>query len=184
MRSQIIKSKIFGNISFLILLISQAALAAVEIVTPDGQRVLLNDDYTWKYLSPNSSQKQTDAKKPQAVLRVSHVDELEGGACRLGIILQNNLPYKIKSLSFRFTAYKSESLPYNSVTRNFFEVKPTDQQYQKLFFRGLGCSAAHHIKVEDPGRCSMGELDKFSAMPGDCIEHIRVESSPLINITK
>ena len=174
----------FLCISVLTLLFCLPALAAVELVTPDGQRVLLNDDYTWEYVNSENSQLQTKSSQPQAVLRVSHVDEMETEACRIGIILQNDLPYKIKNLAFRFFAYKNESLPYDSVTRSFFEIKSTDYQYQKIFFRGINCRDIHHIRVEDPGRCSMGELDRFSAHPGDCFEHIRLEPSDLINISK
>ena len=89
-----------------------------------------------------------------------------------------------KNLAIRFSVYKSESLPYDSVTRSFSEIKPTDSQYRKLLFRGISCSGIHHIQVEDPGRCSMGDLDRFSAQPGDCIEHIRVERNELVNIAK
>ncbi|MCP4285050.1 MAG: DUF3157 family protein [Gammaproteobacteria bacterium] len=166
----------------LIFLLCQPALAVVEVVTPDGQRVQLNDDHTWEYVSPDSSQKSAAAGPPKAVLRVSHVDEMDGDACRLGVILRNDLPYKIKNLSFRFSVYKSASLSYDSKTRSFFEIKSTDQQYRKLFFSGISCSDIHHIKVEDPGHCSMGELDRFSTQPGDCIKHIKVERSDLINI--
>lgn len=167
------------SISLLTLLLGQPALAAVELITPDGKRVRLNDDQTWEYISSGKSKTQAEA-----VLRVSHVDEMEGNACRIGVILQNNLPYKIKDLAFHFTVYKSASLDYDSVTRSFFEIKPTDDQYRKVFFRGISCRDIHHILVEDPGRCSMGDLDKFSSYPGDCIEHVRVEPSRLISITK
>jgi hypothetical protein len=172
------------RVSIVTFLFSQPALAAVELVAPDGQRVLLNDDYTWEYVSPDNSQQPVEAAQPKAVLRISHVKEIEGGGCRLGVILQNDLPYKIKNLSFRFSVYKNESLLYDSVTRSFFEIKSTDHQYRKIFFGKISCSDIHHIKVGDPGRCSMGELDRFSAQPGDCIEHVKIETSKLIDIIK
>ena len=165
-------------------LFAQPALAAVELITPEGQRVRLNDDHTWDYVSPDSAQQLSESQQPYALLRVSHFDELDGRACRLGVILQNNLPYKIKSLAIRFSAYKSESIPYDSVTRSFSEIKPTDRQYRKLLFRNIECSAIHHIKVEDPGHCSMGKLDRFSAQSGDCIEHIKIEPSELVKISE
>ena len=180
-------NKTFFRITFLTLLFSQPPLAAVELVTPDGKRVLLHDDHTWEYVTPGAAQQSAEVEQeqpPRAVLHVSHVNELEGGACRIGVILQNDLPYKIKNLAIRFSVYKSAAVPYDSVTRSFSEIKPTDRQYRKLLFRGISCSAIHQIKVEDPGRCAMGELDRFSAQPGDCLEHIRLEHSELVNIVK
>ena len=180
-------SMIFFRILILMLLFGQSAQAEVELVTPDGRRVRLNDDRTWEYISAGDQQRRAEeqqAQAPRAVLRISHVDELQNVGCRIGVILQNDLPYKIKNLAIRFSVYKSESLPYDSVTRSFSEIKPTDSQYRKLLFRGISCSGIHHIQVEDPGRCSMGDLDRFSAQPGDCIEHIRVERNELVNIAK
>jgi len=145
---------------------------------------MLHDDHTWEYLSSDKARQNAAEAEPYAVLRVSHVKEMGGSACGLGVTLENGLPYKIKNLSIRFSAYKSESLLYESVTRGFYEIKSTDRQYQKLGFRGISCSGIHHIKVEDPGRCSMGSLDRFSSRPGDCIKHIKIEPSKLINIVK
>lgn len=180
-------TKILLRLSMAVLLLSQAAQAAVELVTPDGRRVLLHDDHTWEYLSAEQPQQPAETQQdqtPRAVLQVSHVNELEGVGCRMGVVLQNDLPYKIKNLAIRFAVHKSESLPYDSVTRSFSEIKPTDNQYRRLLFRGIRCSEIHHIQIQDPGRCAMGDLDRFSAQPGDCIEHIRIEPTQLVNILK
>jgi len=168
----------------LLILASQQLVAAVQLVTPDGRRVLLNDDHTWEYVTSDDSIQSPASSQPHALLKISHVNEVEGGACKLGAVLENGLPYKIKSLSIRFSAYKTESLRYESVTRGFYEIKSTDSQYQQVYFRGIGCSEIHHVKVEDPGRCSMGDLDKFSSDPGDCIALIEIEYSDQINIRK
>ena len=172
------------GISVLALLLVQPARAAFELTTPDGRQVRLNDDHTWEYLTADEPQTPDTSQQQQAVLRVAHVDEMEGDSCRIGVVLENRLPYRIKNLAFRFYAFKSETLPYDSVTRNFFEIKSTDDQYHRLFFRGIRCSDIHHIHVEDPGRCAMGDLDKFSTRPGDCLEHVRVEPSDLIRMVK
>lgn len=168
----------------LVLPASQHALAAIQLVTPDGKQVLLKDDHTWEYVSPENTTTSSEPLESHALLKISHVNEVEGGACRLGVVVENGLPYKIKNLSVRFTAYKSESLRYESVTRGFYEIKSTDSQYQQVYFRGIGCSEIHHVKVEDPGRCTMGDLDRFSSNPGDCIALVELEPSNLINIQK
>ena len=177
----------FFRITILPLLFGQPALADFELTAPDGRRVLLNDDQTWEYIAQDAQQAPASgqqAQPPRAVLSVSHVDEVDGGHCRMGVVLQNDLSHKIKNLAIRFTVYKSNSLPSDSVTRSFSEIKPTDSQYRNLLFRGIRCSAIHHIKVEDPGRCAMGDLDRFSAQPGDCLEHIRVVHSEFLQIGK
>ena len=177
--------KIFNRL-LLLLLYAQAATADMELDTPDGRRVLLRDDHTWEYISAGDTvpQQAAETASPKALLVVAHVNELQSGDCRLGVVLQNNLPYKIKNLAVRFTVYKSESVVYDSVTKSFSEIKPTDRQYRSMLLRGARCSRIHSIKVEDPGRCSMGELDRFSARPGDCLEFIEVKPSQLIEIRK
>lgn len=175
------------HLILLALLCGQPVLADIELTTPDGRRVLLHDDRTWEYVASESAeaaQGEAAEAAPAAILVVAQADELESGDCRLGVILQNNLPYKIKNLAVRLTVYKEASLPYDSVTKSFFEIKPTDSQYTNLLFRGVRCSRIHSVKVEDPGRCAMGELDRFSAKPGDCLEFIRVKPSELIDISK
>lgn len=105
-------------------------------------------------------------------------------ACLFGITVTNNLPYKIKSISYRVGAYINGDVFHSQVTRNFFEIKPTEQQYREVTFHQISCDQIDRLSINDPGRCSLGELDRFAAEPGDCAKFTDVAPSSLIDVVK
>ena len=125
----------------------------------------------------------TSSSPNQAVLSL-HVKKSYADACMFGLTLTNTLPYKIKDVAFRFTIYLRSGVQYNQLTRNFFDLNPTDRQYRELTFNGVKCDELARFEVSDAGRCTMGDLTRFTAQPGDCIKRIEVAPSPLINFVK
>lgn len=119
----------------------------------------------------------------QAVLSL-HIKKAYADACMYGLTLTNTLPYKIKDVAFKFTAFLRDGVAYNQITRNFFDLNPTDRQYREITFNGVTCAEIGHIEVVDVGRCTMGDLTRFSAQPGDCLKLIEVAASPQVNIHK
>jgi hypothetical protein len=119
----------------------------------------------------------------QAVLSL-HVKKSFQDACMFGFTLTNTLPYRIKDIAFRFTAYLRGDVPYNQITRNFSEISPTDGMYREITFNGVTCAEIDHIEVADVGRCSMDDLSRFSAKPGDCIKRIEIAPSSQARVTK
>lgn len=64
----------------------------VVVVTADGRRVLLRDDHTWEVVEAEQGDPATSA-----VISVANVRGLRN-ACKIGLRLDNNLGYNIKSL--------------------------------------------------------------------------------------
>ena len=150
----------------------------IEVVTPDGRHVLLRHDNTWEYI-------QVEQGKPtqSALIEVANIKELSN-ACNVGLRLTNNLSYKIKSLVPSFSAYTRDGVLYETVSKAFSSIKPTRDQYRQVQFIGLRCQDIGRIRVHGAGHCSMGPMDKFNEAEGECLSHIYVQASDLINISK
>ncbi len=103
-------------------------------------------------------------------------------ACKFGLTLTNNLPYKITNISFRFGARLRDDVLYREVTRNFFEIDPTNGQYREITFPEITCDEIVSIEVTDPGRCTMGTLTRFSSQSGDCIRHVYIAATPYVRL--
>jgi hypothetical protein len=150
----------------------------VEVVIPDGRRVLLRNDHTWDYIEVEQGDPTASA-----LLEVANIKELRN-ACNVGLRLTNNLGYKIRSLVPSFTAYTVEGVRYETLSKAFSSIKPTRNQYRQIQFIGLRCQDIGHINVHGAGHCSMGRLDKFNDEEGECLGLIYVQASDLIKITK
>lgn len=150
----------------------------IKVVTPDGRHVLLRHDNTWEYL-----QIEQGLPSESALMEVANIKELRN-ACKVGLRLTNNQGYKIKSLVPSFSAYTSDGVRYETVSKAFSNLKPTRDQYRQVQFIGLRCQDIDHIVVHGAGHCSMGPMDKFNEAEGECLSHIYVEASDLIKITK
>lgn len=105
-------------------------------------------------------------------------------ACTFGLTLTNNLPYKITDISFRFAAHVAGGTFYQHVTRNFYEIDPTNHQYREITFTQVKCEQIEYIEVSDPGRCAMGKLTKFSSNAGDCIRYVDIAPTPYARMVR
>ena len=150
----------------------------VEVVTPNGRHVLLKDDHTWEYLEVE----QLPAGE-SAVLEVVNIKELRD-TCDIGFRLTNNLPYMIKSLVPRFSAYTKDNVKFDTRSKSFNSIKPTRNQYQKVRFIGIGCPDISHIKLHGADRCTMGPFTKFDSGEGECLKRVYVQESNLIKVIK
>ena len=150
----------------------------VEVIIPDGRRVLLRNDHTWDYIEVEQGQ-----PSESALLVVANIQELRN-ACKVGVRLTNNLGYRIRSLVPSFTAYTTNGVAFETVSKAFSSINPTLSQFQEIRFVGLRCQDIGHIQVHGAGHCSMGPLDKFNDMEGECLGLIYVQASDLIKIGK
>ena len=150
----------------------------VEVVTPNGRHILLKDDYTWEYIEVEHL-----PAGESAVLEVVNLKE-HGNTCDIGFRLTNNLPYKIKSLVPRFSAYNRDQVKYETLSKSFNSIKPTRSQYQKVRFIGISCSDISHIKLHGADRCTMGPFTKFDSGEGECLKQVYVQESDLIKVIK
>lgn len=150
----------------------------VVVVTPDGRHVLLRDDHTWEVVEAG----QGDPSR-SAVISVANTRGLRN-ACKIGLRLENRLGYTIKSLIPSFSVYTSDGVLFETVSKSFSSIKPTSDQYRQIQFIGLTCKEIGHIRVHGADHCSMGAMDKFNEAEGECLSHIYVQASDLVNITK
>ena len=149
----------------------------IEAMTDDGRPVILYEDHTWEFVEFDEGDPENSA-----VLTVTKVQEM-GEACRMQLHLQNNLTFKIRSLVPRFTVYNLDNVMYDSKSKSFTSIKPTRDQYRELQF-SLGCRDISRILVHGAERCTMGDIDMFNEEDGQCLEHIYVTPTDLINISK
>lgn len=105
-------------------------------------------------------------------------------ACMLGITVTNNLDLLVTNISVRLSAYIRGDVLYEPITRNFSAIKPTESQYRELTFMQIRCDEIAYITVTDPGRCAIGDMNRFTAQPGDCAKFFDVPPSPLMDMRK
>ncbi|MCB1801896.1 MAG: hypothetical protein KDI82_09440 [Gammaproteobacteria bacterium] len=149
--------------------------AELTAVTSDGREVLLHDNGKWEFV------RQEATGEPKARLSLENKVDLARG-CRLGLRLQNDLPAQIRSLVLRFTAYKDEGVPFETVSRGYSYVKPTNSQYQEISFRGISCDEVRSVEVSAARNCHVGDLTKYSASESRCLELVDVQPSGLLPI--
>ena len=170
----------FWKSTLVALALTTPALAAdLTAVTSDGHEVLLRDNGTWTYIHLDTDKKGA----PLARLTLENKSDLARG-CRLGLRLQNDLPEQIRTLVLRFTAYKGEVIAFETVSRGFSYIKPTNSQYQEISFRGIGCDEIRVVEVTAARNCHVGEITKYSASADACLKLVEVEPSKILPIAK
>jgi hypothetical protein len=178
--------------------LAPAAVADFEATGPDGRRILLKDDGTWRYLDVKGkeqpakdkavvAEKDAAKSKPaatgEAVLRVQRKTG-EGNVCRFEVQLVNNLPYEIRSLAPSFSAHRANGVVYDSVLAAFQAIRPGDSQKQEILFRGISCQDIARLQVVGGDRCVMGELDRWDTTDGSCLQRVRVVESDMVRFDK
>jgi hypothetical protein len=172
-------------------LVAFGSAADVELTLPDGRRVLLKDDRTWRYADEpaDAKRKPADAKTADTKAEGEAVLNLEGKidgnrTCRLQLRLVNNLPYEIRSIVPELTVYRQNDVAYDSVFTGFSFIKPGDSQRRETRFNGIECKDIVRVRVGGADRCEMGDLDKFSPGRGMCLARMRVAASEVLSFEK
>ena len=162
-----------------LLLAAQLASADVTITAPDGRQVILHDNGTWSVVKESDNPET----RRYASLSLEKKFDLARG-CKFGLRLQNDLSDQIRTLVLRFTAYKGDRIPFETVTRGYSYIKPTASQYQEISFRGIGCAEITSIEVFAARNCHVGDLTKYSAEAHHCLNLVDVQVSDIVPITK
>ena len=124
----------------------------------------------------------TDTARRAAVLSLHQRTSLNGH-CRFGLTLTNNLNVEVRDLVLKFTAYSENDARLQSVTRGFFGIRPTLQQFAEIYF-AFECSRIQQIQVGGFGRCMVGELTLRSTQPGSCLNLVDVRQSRFVELIK
>jgi len=164
---------------------SPGAMADFSAVAPDGRRVLLKDDGTWKYevAGDGKGASANEQRAPQAVLQLEKMFQL-GPQCRFELRLLNALPYEIVQLVPYFSAYRANGVMHQSLGVGFQNVRPADSRKRDVDFVGISCSDIVRVQVVGGDRCEMGELSKFSLVNGECLARLQVTPSELVKLEK
>ena len=171
---------LYRSIGFVaLLLIAQLASADVTITIPDGRQVILRDNGTWSVVKESDSPES----RTYAVLTVEKKFDLPRG-CKYGLRLQNDLSARIRTLVLRFTAYKGDQIPFETISRGFSFVKPTASQYQEIKFHGINCDEISSVEVFAARNCHVGDLTKYSAEAHHCLKLVDVLSNDIVPIAK
>lgn len=158
--------------------LARDARADFEVTGPDGRRILLKDDRTWSYVEGKEGEKP----EGHVLIQIEHKIEL-ARACRFRLRMVNNLPYEVTSLIPQFSAYKANDVLYETVFIVFSRLRPTDRQVREVQFQAP-CSEIVRLHVSSADGCDMGDLSRFSAAKGKCLERLRVEDSDVVRFTK
>jgi hypothetical protein len=171
-----------------LLLVSLAPLsparADFEVAAPDGRRILLKDDGTWRYVDADKeAPKDRPVVTGEGVLTLERRTEV-GPNCRFGLRLQNDTNVKIDNIVPTFSVYRGNGVLYESRTLGFYSINPGNNLYREILFQGITCQEIVHLQVSGGDRCVVGDLDKFSATGGECLQRIRVVPSDLVRFDK
>lgn len=165
----------------LALLLAQTCLADIELSTPDGRRVLLKDDGTWRYQDANEATKPK--QEGEAVLTLLRKVE-RGNHCRLVVELVNNLPYEIRSLVPYLAAYRANGVVHDTQSVAFQWIRPSDKVSRSVDFSRIACPEIVRVQVTGGDRCEMGDLNRFSDAKGQCLALVKVTPSDLTTFDK
>ena len=163
------------------------AHADLELTTPDGRRVVLYDNGTWRYTGVKGGDAADDNTKDtiQAVLTLERKTE-RGTNCRFAVRLVNNFPYEIRSLVPYYAAYRADGVIYDTVSApsGFTSMKPGDEQGREFEFVNITCPKIARVQVVGGDHCELGDLSKYSAKKGECLARVRVVASELVRFDK
>ena len=167
--------------------LSRPACADMELTHPDGRRLLLRDNGTWQWVEPKDKGQgeRRGEERGEAVLTLERKIE-RGRNCGFAVRLVNNFPYEIKSLVPYYSAYRANGVIYDTVSSgsSFAAMKPGDALSREFEFVGIPCQDIVRVQVVGGDRCDMGELDKFSAVKGECLARVRVVASDIVRFEK
>jgi hypothetical protein len=162
-----------------------AAWADFEVTGPDGRRIQLKDDGTWRYLETAAPDEGKEKSKVtgEGVLTLERRTEI-GSNCRFGVRLQNNTNYEIENIVPSFSVYRANGVLYETRTVGFYSIRPGNSLYREVFFQGIACSEIARLQVSGGERCVMADLDKYSSTGTACLDRVRVVPSELVRFDK
>ena len=162
-----------------------AIAADFEVTGPDGRRILLKDDGSWRYVDSTAKEEPKDKLivTGEGVLTLERRTEAEAN-CRLGFRLANNTNYEVRSIVPSFSVYRASGVLYETREIGFYSINPGNSLYREVLFQGIACKEIARVQVSGGDRCVMGDLDRFSHTGGACLERVRVVPSDLVRFEK
>lgn len=166
--------------------VSQASLADMVLTAPDGRKVELKDDGTWRYQDATEAGKDEAAtyKGPQADLQLLRKIDRGTTNCRLTFRLTNNLPYEIRHIVPYFSVSRANGIVHDTISAAFQSIRPSDKVERFADFSRISCSDIARVQVTGGDRCEMDDLTKFTVEKGVCLARVKVVPSDLVQFDK
>ena len=163
----------------------QPAWADVEVRGPDGKRILLKDNGTWRHLDAEVPAAGTTTGTATDLAELQMLERADSpGGCSFSLALRNQLPYEIRSLVFEFSALRANGVVYTSLGLGFGPVKPGDVYRRELRLMGIACQDIARLQVRGGDRCDLGDLNKFSEPNGQCLAMVQVMPNEVLIFNK
>lgn len=163
----------------------QPAWADFEVRGPDGKRILLKDNGTWRHLDAEVPAAGTTTGTATDLAELQMLQRADSpGGCSFSLALRNQLPYEIRSLVFEFSALRANGVVYTSLGLGFGPVKPGDVYRRELRLIGIACQDIARLQVRGGDRCDLGDLNKFSEPNGQCLALVQVMPNEVLTFNK
>jgi hypothetical protein len=160
------------------------ARADFEVTGPDGRRILLKDDGTWRFQDTGREEaKDKPTVTGEGVLTLERRTEV-GPNCRFGLRLTNNTNFEIENIVPSFSVYRTSGVLFETRSLGFFSIKPGNGLYREVTFAGITCNEIARLQVSGGDRCVIGDLNQFTHTGGACLERVRVVPSDLVRFDK
>lgn len=158
-----------------------AAEADFEVTDPQGRRIVVKADGTWRYADGVTS---TSRPEVQAELTLTRLVATSPSSCVLELSLVNRLPYEIRSIVIDFSVLRADGVMYRSQNAGFTALRPGDQRQRNLGFDGIACREIATVRVWGGDRCEMGDLTRFSDANGACLTRVKVMPNAALKFEK
>jgi hypothetical protein len=164
----------------------QVSLADMVLSTPDGRKVELNDNGTWRYQDSADAGSKSDGptyQGPQADLQLLRMIK-RGTNCRLTFSFTNNLPYEVRHIVPYFSVSRANGVVHDTISAAFQSVRPSDKIERFADFSRITCADIARVQVTGGDRCEMDNLTKFTPEKGQCLARVKVVPSDLVQFDK
>ena len=131
--------------------------------------------------SVNGDVSATQVRLDQAVLSVEKKWD-QGTSCVYSLLLRNTSSFHISSVVPEVTAIIKDNVVYETVSEEFFELRPSNEQSRKFQFLEISCEEIIALKVTVAGHCKMGSLHDMSSTSAECGKLIRVDKSMVVDL--
>lgn len=107
-----------------------------------------------------------------------------GNSCSFTVRLHNTTSHHIRNLVPQFSAIIKDDVVFATISAEFFEIRPSNEQERSIRFRGITCDEISGLRIHGANNCRMGTLNRNTATSFECLRRIRVNESTVVNVFK
>ena len=108
----------------------------------------------------------------------------QGDSCIFTVRLHNITSHRIRNLVPQFSAIIMNDVVFATISAEFFEIGPSNEQARSVRFRGITCDRILRLKIHGASNCRMGTLNRNTATSFECLRRIKVNESTVVNVFK